>query len=125
MVIVGPVLVVLGWRWKQVRLLMAAIAAFSLSGIQLYHGGLMRADSVFFLKYLLSSQSAILWMSALFLIATLFYWIGTLSRSATGGAIGSKLTWFAVLIGFTGLRGRWYESYLIATAAGPIPFSNL
>jgi cytochrome c-type biogenesis protein CcsB len=125
MLVAVPVLVVLGWRWKPARLLMAAIAAFSLSGIQLYHGGLMRADSVFFLKYLLSSQSAILWMSALFLIATLFYWIGTLSRSATGGAIGSKLTWFAVLMGFTGLMVRWYESYLIGSDVGHIPISNL
>src|ERR1700736_6360304 len=79
-----PVFVVLGWRWKPARLLIAGIAVLSLFSIQLYQGDLARADSAFFLKYFLSSQSAILWMSALFVLATLFYWIGLLSRSPTG-----------------------------------------
>jgi len=120
-----PALVALGWRWKPSRLLMAAIAALSLLSIQIYQGDLARADSTFFLKYFLSSQSAILWMSALFVLATLFYWIGLLSRSATGGAIGQKLTWVAVLMGFTGMMVRWYESYLIGADVGHIPVSNL
>jgi ABC-type transport system involved in cytochrome c biogenesis permease subunit len=34
------------------------------------------ADQVFLLKYLLSSQSAILWMCVLFFMSTVFYWIG-------------------------------------------------
>ncbi|MFM0390116.1 c-type cytochrome biogenesis protein CcsB, partial [Paraburkholderia dipogonis] len=59
-----PVFVVLGWRWKPVRPLMVGIAALSLLAIQIYHGDLTRADNAFFLKYFLSSQSAILWMSA-------------------------------------------------------------
>jgi len=120
-----PALVVLGWRWKPSRLLMASIAVFSIGAIWLYQGDLTRADSTFMLKYLLSSQSAILWMSALFVFATLFYWIGLLSRSQTGGAIGSRLTWAAVLMGFTGLMVRWYESYLIGADVGHIPISNL
>ncbi|MFM0375383.1 c-type cytochrome biogenesis protein CcsB, partial [Paraburkholderia aspalathi] len=61
-----PVFVVLGWRWKPVRPLMVGIAALSLLAIQIYHGDLTRADNAFLLKYFLSSQSAILWMSALF-----------------------------------------------------------
>ncbi|EIM93899.1 cytochrome c-type biogenesis protein CcsB, partial [Paraburkholderia hospita] len=120
-----PVFVVLGWRWKPVRLLMACIAVLSLSAIQIYGGDLARADHAFFLKYFLSSQSAILWMSALFVLATLFYWIGMLSRSPTGAAIGSKMTWVAVLMGFVGLMVRWYESYLIGSDVGHIPISNL
>ncbi|WP_028228137.1 c-type cytochrome biogenesis protein CcsB [Paraburkholderia ferrariae] len=120
-----PALVVLGWRWKPSRLLMASIAVLSIGAIQLYQGDLARADSAFFLKYFLSSQSAILWMSALFVLATLFYWIGLVSRSATGGAIGSRLTWAAVLMGFVGLMVRWYESYLIGADVGHIPISNL
>ncbi|TCW76770.1 c-type cytochrome biogenesis protein CcsB [Burkholderia sp. SRS-46] len=120
-----PALAVLGWRWKPARLLMATIAALSLLSIQIYQGDLARADSAFFLKYFLSSQSAILWMSALFVLATIFYWIGMLTRSASGGAIGQKLTWVAVLMGFTGLMVRWYESYLIGTDVGHIPVSNL
>ncbi|PRD80669.1 c-type cytochrome biogenesis protein CcsB [Burkholderia multivorans] len=120
-----PALVALGWRWKPARLMMASIAVLSLLSIQIYQGDLARADSAFFLKYFLSRQSAILWMSALFVLATLFYWIGLLARSATGSAIGQKLTWVAVLMGFTGLMVRWYESYLIGADVGHIPVSNL
>ncbi|MEJ2768573.1 c-type cytochrome biogenesis protein CcsB [Mycetohabitans sp. B46] len=120
-----PALIVLGWRWKPVRWLALGIAVLALSGVALYRGDLARAESTFFLKYLLSSQSAILWMSALFVIATVFYWIGTLTRSASGGAIGSKLTWAAVWMGFVGMMVRWYESYLISPDVGHIPISNL
>ncbi|HEY1608993.1 MAG TPA: c-type cytochrome biogenesis protein CcsB [Paraburkholderia sp.] len=120
-----PALVVLGWRWKPARLLAIGIAVLSLSAIQIYQGDLSRADSAFLLKYFLSSQSAILWMSAFFVLATLFYWIGLLSRSPTGGAIGTWLTWAAVLMGFVGMMVRWYESYLIGADVGHIPISNL
>ncbi|WP_419685976.1 c-type cytochrome biogenesis protein CcsB [Burkholderia theae] len=120
-----PALITLGWRWKPARLMMASIAVMSLLSIQIYQGDLARADSAFFLKYFLSSQSAILWMSALFVLATMFYWIGLLARSQTGAAIGQKLTWVAVLMGFTGLMVRWYESYLIGADVGHIPVSNL
>ncbi|MBN3788914.1 c-type cytochrome biogenesis protein CcsB [Burkholderia sp. Ac-20353] len=120
-----PALVTLGWRWKPARLLMASIAVLALLSIQIYQGDLARADSAFFLKYFLSSQSAILWMSALFVLATFFYWIGLLARSESGSAIGQKLTWVAVLMGFTGLMVRWYESYLIGADVGHIPVSNL
>ncbi|KND61017.1 Cytochrome c-type biogeneis protein CcsA/ResC [Candidatus Burkholderia verschuerenii] len=120
-----PTFTVLGWRWKPVRLLIAMIAIMALFSIQLYQGDLARADTNFFLKYFLSSQSAILWMSSLFVLATLFYWIGLVSRSQTGGAIGSRMTWFAVQMGFTGMMVRWYESYLIGTDVGHIPISNL
>ncbi|WP_412526869.1 c-type cytochrome biogenesis protein CcsB [Burkholderia lata] len=120
-----PALIALGWRWKPARLMMASIAVLALLSIQIYQGDLARADSAFFLKYFLSSQSAILWMSALFVLATIFYWIGLLARSESGSAIGQKLTWVAVLMGFTGLMVRWYESYLIGTDVGHIPVSNL
>jgi cytochrome c-type biogenesis protein CcsB len=125
MVAAVPVFSVLGWRWKPVRLLMASIAVLSLVAIRFYHGDLTQADHSFWLKYLLSSQSAILWMSALFVIATLFYWMGMLARSPAGGSIGSTLCWAAVLMGFVGLMVRWYESYLIGADVGHIPISNL
>jgi hypothetical protein len=35
---------------------------------------------VFGLKYFLSSQSAILWMSMLFFMSTVFYWIGMFAK---------------------------------------------
>lgn len=120
-----PAFALLGWHWKPVRPLMLGLTVLSLFAIQLYQGQLARADQVFFLKYLLSSQSAILWMSALVFLSTLFYWVGLATRSDTGYSIGSKLCWGAIVLGFTGMLVRWYESYLIGHDVGHIPVSNL
>jgi len=120
-----PVFAVLGWFWKPVRLLMTGIAILALSAIYMYHQNLANAESSFFLKYLLSSQSAILWMSSLLVLGTLFYWLGLVFRSPSSSAIASKMVWMAVLMGFTGMMVRWYESYLIGSDVGHIPISNL
>ena len=125
LVLTVPVFSWLGWKWKSLRALMALLAVLALSAIGLYHGSLAAADHRFLLKYLLSSQSAILWMSTLFYLSTLFYWGGLLTRSPVGSAIGSKLCWAAVVMGFTGMLVRWYESYLIGSDIGHIPVSNL
>ncbi len=120
-----PTFALLGWHWKPVRALMARLALLALLAVQLYHGELARAEQAFLLKYLLSSQSAILWMCALVFLSTLFYWGGLLARSQTGYGIGHKLAWAAVVLGFTGMLVRWYESYLIGPDIGHIPVSNL
>ncbi|HEY8606929.1 MAG TPA: c-type cytochrome biogenesis protein CcsB [Noviherbaspirillum sp.] len=121
----APTFAWLGWHWKQVRWLMVVLAVLALSAIAQYDGSLPAADTRFFLKYALSSQSAILWMSTLFFLSTLFYWGGLVTRSDTGGVIGSKLCWAAVVLGFTGMLVRWYESYLVGADVGHIPISNL
>jgi len=121
----APTFAALGWHWKPVRWLMPVVALLSLWAISMYDGSLAAAEQKFFLKYMLSSQSAILWMSALFVFSTVFYWIGLLSRSGSGGAIGSRLCWAAVVLGFTGMMVRWFESYLIGPDVGHIPVSNL
>ncbi len=120
-----PTFAGLGWYWRPARLLMLLIGVLSISAISLYHSDLEMAQSRFWLKYLLSSQSAILWMSTLFFLSTLFHWGGLLARSEFGGAIGSKLCWAAILLGFTGMMVRWYESYLLGADIGHIPVSNL
>src|SRR3569832_1392440 len=120
-----PTFAWLGWHWKPVRALILAMAVLSLWAISLYGGVLDMANKKFLLKYLLSSQSAILWMSTLFFLSTLFYWGGLLTRSDFGGSVGSKLCWAAVLLGFTGMLVRWYESYLVGADVGHIPVSNL
>ncbi|MFN7641074.1 MAG: cytochrome c biogenesis protein, partial [bacterium] len=126
-----PSAVALGWFWRPLRGLMLGVAAMSLLGIWSYQGPqgptLARAESVFWLKYFLSSQSAILWMSVLFFMSTGFYWIGIFSRSqgATMEAIGSRLAWAAVVMALIGTMVRWYESYLIGPDIGHIPVSNL
>jgi cytochrome c-type biogenesis protein CcsB len=121
----APVFIGLGWYWKSSRVLMLLIFGLSLWAIYLYAGDLEMAQSRFFLKYLLSSQSAILWMSFLYGLSTLFYWGGLLTRSAFGGSVGSGLCWAATLLGFIGLMVRWYESYLLGADIGHIPVSNL
>jgi cytochrome c-type biogenesis protein CcsB len=121
----APTFAVLGWNWKPVRALMIVLAVLSLFAISQYAGSLDLANKKFFLKYLLSSQSAILWMSTFFVLSTMFYWGGLIARSDFGASVGSGLCWAAVIMGFTGLLVRWYESYLIGADVGHIPVSNL
>ncbi len=122
-----PCAIALGWFWRPLRLLMLAVGAFSLLGIYAYQGELANADKVFWLKYFLSSQSAILWMSVLFFMSTAFYWLGIFARqeSSTMELIGSRLAWVAVTMALIGTMVRWYESYLLGADIGHIPVSNL
>ncbi|WHZ12662.1 MAG: Cytochrome c-type biogenesis protein CcsA/ResC [Burkholderiaceae bacterium] len=126
-----PAAIWLGWFWRPLRLLMMAAAALALLGIWSYQvdgqGSLARADQVFWLKYFLSSQSAILWMSLLMFMSTAFYWLGMFGRSRSGAMelIGSRIAWVAVTLALTGTLVRWYESYLIGPDVGHIPISNL
>jgi cytochrome c-type biogenesis protein CcsB len=122
-----PCAIMLAWFWRPLRTLMVLVAGFSLWGIASYQGSLANADSVFWLKYFLSSQSAILWMSMLFFMSTIFYWIGMFA-SRQGDAmslVASKLAWVAVGMALIGTMVRWYESYLVGADVGHIPVSNL
>ena len=121
----APVFAWLGWHWRAIQPLMLLLALLSLSAVGLYGGSLTAAEDKFLLKYLLSSQSAILWMSTLYFLSTLFYVGGLAMRSETGGSIGNGLCWAATVAGFTGLMVRWYESYLVGPDVGHIPVSNL
>lgn len=122
-----PSAIALGWFWRPLRALMLAVAVFSLLGIVSYQGQLARAESVFWLKYFLSSQSAILWMSMLFFMSTAFYWLGMFAKAqgTTMELIGSRLAWAGVGMALIGTMVRWYESYLIGADIGHIPVSNL
>jgi cytochrome c-type biogenesis protein CcsB len=126
-----PSLIWLGWFWRPLRALSVAVAVVSLLAIWLYQtpaGGadLARADQVFMLKYFISSQSAILWMSMLFFMSTLFYWVGMLTRAgAAFELLGSRIAWVAVTLALVGTMVRWYESHQIGPDIGHIPVSNL
>ena len=122
-----PALIWLAWFWRPLRNLMLGVAAAALLAIALYEGQLGRAETVFGLKYFLSSQSAILWMSMLFFMSTLFYWGGMFvrNREAAMESIGSRLVWAAVTMALIGTLMRWYESYLIGADVGHVPVSNL
>jgi hypothetical protein len=122
-----PFAIWLGWFWRPLRVLAIVVAAAALLGIVSYQGDLARADSVFWLKYFLSSQSAILWMSVLFFMSTLFYWLGFFGgRQADAmDLIGSRLAWAAVTMALIGSMVRWYESHQLGPDIGHIPVSNL
>ena len=125
LVMAAPVFVALGWAWGSLRFLFAAVTVCALLGISSYGGELARGEQAFLLKYLVSSQSAIMWMSALFFLATASYWAGLVTTSDFASCAGTWLSWCAVAMGSTGLLVRWYESYLIGADVGHIPVSNL
>ncbi|MBK6863028.1 MAG: c-type cytochrome biogenesis protein CcsB [Ideonella sp.] len=129
-----PALIALGWFWRSMRTLMLGCGAAAWLAITLYQGStdafgadLAQSENIFLLKYLLSSQSAILWMSLLFFMATALYWIALFARSADGaaGVLATRLTWAATFMALTGLLVRWFESHQIGPGIGHIPVSNL
>jgi cytochrome c-type biogenesis protein CcsB len=141
---VVPALIAMLWFWPALRLLAGSVAVASLAAIGLYDrhmdafgADLAAGEKVFFLKYFLASQSAIMWMCTLFWLSTIFYWIGFLApRNAALAAgasaqdntalrIGSRLAWVAVFAALTGTFVRWFESHQIGADIGHIPVSNL
>jgi len=118
-------LVILGWLWKPARLLTLVVAALSLVAVWIYGTDLSLGERNFFLKFILASQSAIMWMSALFVMATAAYILALLMRSEFTGKVATALTWSATTMGLVGLMVRWRESYLISHDVGHIPVSNL
>ncbi len=114
-----------GWHWKPLRVFSLAVAALSLSAVWLYGSQLASAEASFILRYLLASQSAIMWMSTLFILGTLAYFISLFARSDYAGQLASAFTWSAAAAGLIGLMVRWRESYLIHPDVGYMPLSNL
>ncbi len=118
-----PSVVWLGWLWRPLRTMLVISALTIFFALWLYDGDILKADTSFFLKYLFSSQSAILWMCTLFVVATVCYWVGLFSHTAAW--LGTAFTWGAVYIGTVGLLVRWRESHLLGPELGRIPVSNL
>ncbi len=130
-------LVALGWYWRPSQVVSVVTAALSLFAIWRYDALLDGAVNVgsrtlaetangdFFLQFLVSSQSAIMWMSALFVLATVTYIGALLVRSPFAGRVATALTWSGATMGLVGLMVRWRESYLINLDYGHIPVSNL
>lgn len=114
-----------GWLWKPVRGYSIAVTLLSLFAISLYGNDLALGETNFFLKFLISSKSAIMWMSALYVLATITYFTGLFSGSEFVNKTASAMTWSATVMGLVGLMVRWRESYLIHVDVGHIPVSNL
>ncbi|HID01152.1 MAG TPA: c-type cytochrome biogenesis protein CcsB [Piscirickettsiaceae bacterium] len=123
-----PALIWLGYFWPTLRLYLLSVAAMSLLGIWQYasHGNTYALnEQLFLLQYLLSSQSAIMWMSALYVMATGAYFLALFTHSEFVGKVATALTWSGAAFGLTGMMVRWYESYLINPDYGHIPVSSL
>lgn len=131
-----PSTIALGWFWSPLRPLAGIVAFASLLAIGMYAqvpdsfgADLAAGEDRFLLKYLLSSQSAVLWSCMLFFLSTLFYWLGFFSKQTDGNnaaqRIGSGMAWGAVALALIGTMVRWYESHQIAPDIGHIPVSNL
>ncbi len=114
-----------GIAWPELRRLLLIVATLALFSIHLYDANLSLAEERFMLQYFLASQSAVMWMSFLFVLATLSYFLALFSGAAFPAATGTWLTWSGAGMGLTGMLVRWYESYLISPEVGHIPVSNL
>ena len=117
-------LVALGWTWKAVRPFTLTVFLVALFAVARYPN-LQAADHDFWLKYFVSSQSALMWMSALFPAAMLTYFGALFLRSEWAGKVATALTWTAAGAGLVGMLVRWYQSYLMGPDIGHIPVSDL
>ncbi|NOQ93665.1 MAG: c-type cytochrome biogenesis protein CcsB [Methylophaga sp.] len=118
-------LALLGQNWSGFRRHVIAVTLLSFLSIWRYGQDLALGETDFFLNYILASQSAFMWMSALFVMATVAYFAGLFMRSDFTEKVASALTWSAATMGMIGLMVRWRESYLISHDVGHIPVSNL
>ncbi|CAM5214274.1 c-type cytochrome biogenesis protein CcsB [Oligella ureolytica] len=112
-----------GWLWRPLRTYMVTTFVLSAFAVLIYSGDLSRGDTNFFLKYFVSSQSAVLWMCALYFMSTITYWLGFANKNL--GWMGPAFAWSGTVLGSVGLLVRWRESHLIAFDMGHIPVSNL
>lgn len=121
-------LIWLGRFWPSFQPVTVVVTLLSVLAIATYanHGNLITAnEQAFFLKYLISSQSAIMWMNALFILAMVTYFLALYQRSEFTGKVATSMVWSAAVFGLVGMMVRWRESYLINVEYGHIPVSSL
>ena len=123
----GATLALIGWGryWPPARTFTLAVTALTVLALWRYGANYELRKSAFLLKYLLESQAAFMWMSTLYVLATVTYFAALFARSEFIGKTATALTWSATVMGMTGLLVRWRESYLLGADIGHIPVSNL
>ena len=123
----GATLALIGWGryWPPARTFTLAVTGLTVLALWRYGADYELRKSAFLLKYLLESQAAFMWMSTLYVLATVTYFAALFSRSDFIGKTATALTWSATVMGMTGLLVRWRESYLLGADIGHIPVSNL
>ncbi len=121
-------LIALGRFWPSIQPLTLWVTGMTLIALWTYHshGNVIAAsEQAFFLKFLVSSQSAIMWMSALFVLSTAAYFFAVFTKSEFAGKTATTMVWSAVTFGLVGMMVRWRESYIINFDYGHIPVSSL
>jgi cytochrome c-type biogenesis protein CcsB len=123
----GSTVALIAWGvyWKPARPFTLAVTALTVLALWRYGADYELRLSDFWLKYFLESQAAFMWMSALYVLATVTYFAAMFARSDFVGKTATALTWSATVLGLTGLLARWRESYLLGADIGHIPVSNL
>jgi len=123
----GATLALIGWGryWPPARTFTLVVTALTVLALWRYGANYELRKSAFLLKYLLESQAAFMWMSTLYVLATVTYFAALFARSDFVGKTATALTWSATVMGMTGLLVRWRESYLLGADIGHIPVSNL
>lgn len=118
----------LGKLWPSMRPFTYWVTALSLLALWTYHnnGNVYEAkDTAFFLKFLVSSESATMWMSALFVLSTATYFFAFFNKSEFTARTATVMVWAATVFGSVGMMVRWRESYIINFDYGHIPVSSL
>lgn len=121
-------LIGLGHIWKSIQQLTLWVTGLTFLALWSYqiHGNVITANEhAFFLKFLVSSQSATMWMSALFVLSGITYFFALFAKSEFAGKSASVFAWSAVAFGLVGMMVRWRESYIINFDYGHIPVSSL
>ncbi len=119
-------LIAWGWYWRPAQAFALTVALLTATALWRYGADYDLRHSDFLLKYFLESQAAFMWMSALYVLATVTYFVALFGRSEFAGQTATALTWSATVMGLTGLLVRWRESYyLLGADVGYIPVSNL
>ncbi|WP_127469851.1 c-type cytochrome biogenesis protein CcsB [Thiomicrorhabdus aquaedulcis] len=121
-------LIALGRFWPSIQTVTVVTTAMTLLALWTYqnNGDLITAnEQAFFLKFLISSQSAIMWMSALFVLATVTYFFALYTKSDFAYKTATFMVWSGSTFGLVGMMVRWRESYLINFDYGHIPVSSL
>ena len=126
-ILAGTAVALIAWGlyWPPARLFTVAVTGLALLALWRYGSDYELRKSAFLLKYVLESQAAFMWMSVLYVLATVTYFVALFSRSDFVGRTATALTWCATAMGMTGLLVRWRESYLLGADIGHIPVSNL
>jgi len=121
-------LIWLGRFWPSFQTVTVVTTVLSVFAIWIYanNGNAFEAnEQAFFLKYLISSQSAIMWMNALIIMAMVTYFLGLYQKSEFTAKVATTMVWSASVFGLVGMMVRWRESYLINVDYGHIPVSSL